>query len=256
MNNLESIEQRKSRRSYLETPIGQEKLKVLTDLIDNYNQENNLSIQLIKNGSEAFNGIKKSYGLFKGVRTLLVLIGKKDDIHLKEKLGYYGELLVLEATKMDLGTCWVGATFDRNSTIATIQEDETLVCVITIGNVAKETFKEKLVHKIVTRKTKALDELYIADCTTPEWFINGLQAVQKAPSANNNQPVKFQYKEGDIRAYVEESYRFNLVDLGIAKAHFSIAAGSYFEFGNYGKYKFIEDHGDGFIESNKGEIIL
>lgn len=236
MNDLEAIEQRKSRRSYLGTSIEHGKLNVIHNMIEKYNQEANLSIRIVKDGSEAFNSVKKSYGLFKGVKTLIALIGKKDDIHLKEKIGYYGELLVLEATKLSLGTCWVGGTFDSKSNIFTTMEDEVLVIVITIGNVAKETLKEKLVHKIVARKAKTLNEFYTADCPVPEWFVNGLKFVQKAPSAVNRQPVKFEYKGGEIRVFVEDSYRFDLIDLGIAKAHFSIATGERFEFGNYGKF--------------------
>lgn len=236
MNNLEAIAQRKSRRSYLATPIEDYKLDAIQDLIEKYNKDANLSIRIIKDGSEAFNGIKKSYGLFSGVKTLIALIGKKADIHLKEKIGYYGELLVLEATKFNLGTCWVGGTFDSKSGIFTTMEDELLVLVITIGNVAEATLKEKLMHKIATRKTKALNEFYTADLPVPKWFVNGLEAVQKAPSAQNRQLVKFQYKEDEIRAFVEGSYKFDLIDLGIAKAHFSIVTGGRFELGNYGKF--------------------
>ena len=236
MNNLEAIAQRKSRRSYLATSIEDHKLNAIQDLIEKYNKDANLSIRIIKDGSESFNGIKKSYGLFSGVKTLIALIGKKDDMHLKEKIGYYGELLVLEATKFNLGTCWVGGTFDSKSGIFTTMEDELLVIVITIGNVANETLKEKLVHKIATRKTKALNEFYTADLPVPKWFVNGLEAVQKAPSAQNRQPVKFAYKEDEIRVFVEGSYKFDLIDLGIAKAHFSIATGGRFELGNYGKF--------------------
>lgn len=236
MNDLEAITKRKSRRSYLGTAIENKKLNVIQNLIEKYNKDANLSIRIIKDGSEAFNGIKKSYGLFSGVKTLIALIGKKDDIHLKEKIGYYGELLVIAATKLNLGTCWVGGTFDNKSNIFTTMEDELLVSVITIGNVAKETLKEKLVHKVATRKTKTLNEFYTTDLPVPKWFINGLEAVQKAPSAQNRQPVKFEYKEGEIQAFVEDSYKFDLIDLGIAKAHFSIATGGRFELGNCGKF--------------------
>lgn len=236
MNALEAIEQRKSRRSYLGTLIENKKLNAIQSLIDEYNDKANLSIRIIEDGSKAFNGIKKSYGLFSGVRTLIALIGKKDDIHLKEKVGFYGEFLILEATKLELGTCWVGGTFDTQNNIFTTMEDELLVAVITIGNIAKETLKEKLVHKFVARKTKEINEFYTADLPVPKWFINGLEAVQKAPSAVNRQPVKFIYKEGAVQAFVEDSYKFDLVDLGIAKAHFSIATGGSFEIGNYGKF--------------------
>src|SRR6266511_3431770 len=172
MNDLKAIAQRKSRLSYLATPIEPGKLHIIQNLIEKYNQEANLSIRLVKDGSEAFNSIETSYGIFKGVKTLIALIGKKDDIHLKEKIGYYGELLVLEATKMNLGTCWVGGTFNSKSKIFTTMENEILAIVITIGNIAKETLKEKIIHKIVARKTKTLNEFYTADCPVPEWFVN------------------------------------------------------------------------------------
>lgn len=32
---------------------------------------------------------------------------------LKEKVGYYGEQLILKVTELGLGSCWVGGTFDR-----------------------------------------------------------------------------------------------------------------------------------------------
>lgn len=246
MNELEAIAQRKSRRSYLETPIEYGKLNVIQKFIDIYNQEANLSIRLIKDGSKAFNSFKKSYGLFKGVKTLIALAGKKDDIHLKEKIGYYGELLILEATKMKLGTCWVGGTFDSRNSIFATAGDEKLVIVITIGNVTEETLKDKIIHNFIARKKKELNEFYTTDSPAPKWFIKGLESVQKAPSAVNRQPVKFEYKASELKAFVEGSYQFDLIDLGIAKAHFSIATGGHFELGNYGK--FIPNHSEGGVE--------
>lgn len=239
MNSLEAIEKRRSRRTYLKTPIETEKISVIQGLIDEYNYRADLSIKLIADGSEAFNGLKKSYGLFKNVKTIIALGGKSNDIDLFEKIGRYGELLVLEATKMGLGTCWVGGTFDRESNMITMESDETLVCVITIGNIDNETLKEKLVHKIAARKTKTLDELYSSDCSVSDWFKSGMEAVQAAPSAKNIQPIKFEYKEGIVSAYIDatDNYKFYPVDLGIAKVHFELAAGGIFEIGNHGKYK-------------------
>lgn len=48
------------------------------------------------------------------------------------------------------------------------------------------------------------------------------------------QPVKFEYKNGEVSDYVEENCF--LTELEIAKSHFSLAAGGSFEFGNHGKY--------------------
>lgn len=237
MTNLDAIDKRRSRRTYLETAIEQEKIKVLTTFIDQYNAEAKLSMRIIEDGSEAFKGFRKSYGLFKGVKTLIALIGKKSDPYLKEKLGYYGESIVLEATKLDLGTCWVGGTFSNSDNVIEVQEDEALLCVITVGHIKKESLKEKMVHRLATRKIKTIDDLYTADCPVSEWFLNGLEAALKAPSANNSKPVKFEYKEGEIKAYVLSTNKFDLMDLGIAKLHFEIATGGRFELGNDAKYK-------------------
>lgn len=237
MNILEAIEKRKSRRSYLTTPIAKDKLEKLQSLISKYNQEGSISIQLIEDGSHMFNGLRKSYGMFSGVKSIVALIGKSEDPNLAEKLGYYGELLVLEATKLDLGTCWVGGTFDKKAQIGNLRSDEALVCVIPIGNVEEtQTIKEKLIYKAAHRKTKAVEEFYTAVGEVPNWFLQGMKVVQKAPSAMNSQKVKFNYNEGNITAGIENTYIFDLVDLGIAKAHFAIASDGYFEFGNPGKF--------------------
>ncbi|GKU24608.1 nitroreductase family protein [Clostridium folliculivorans] len=237
MDILEAIEKRKSRRSYLSTPIAKDKIEKIESLISKYNEEGGISIQLIEDGSHVFNGLRKSYGMFSGVKSILALIGKAEDPHLGEKLGYYGELLVLEATKLDLGTCWVGGTFDKKTPIGKLANDEILVCVIPIGNVEEtQTIKEKLIYKASHRKTKSVEEFYTSIGNVPQWFLEGIKAVQKAPSAMNTQKVKFNYNEGNITAGIENTYVFDLVDLGIAKAHFAIAADGDFEFGNPGKF--------------------
>jgi nitroreductase len=234
MNYSEAINKRKSRRTYTETPIEKIKFETLSRLAEKYNSEAGLRITIIEDGSEAFNSVSKSYGLFNGVRTVIALIGKQEDEHRKEKLGFYGELLVLEATKLELGTCWVGGTFDRKSNFVSLGKDEILECVITVGNVAEVTFKEKLIHTLAARKSKPVEEFYTSNTPIPAWIMDGLKAVQKAPSAVNRQPVTFTYHSNQLKASVKNVQRFELVDLGIAKAHFHIATKCKFEWGNGG----------------------
>lgn len=52
----------------------------------------------MEDGSSAFRKLRKSYGLFTNVRSLILMKGKKDDKDLKKKIGYYGE-------DLGLGTC-------------------------------------------------------------------------------------------------------------------------------------------------------
>lgn len=238
MNLQEAIKVRKSRRSYLSTTIEASKLSSLQGLIEKYNKEADLSMELIEDGSTAFNGLHKSYGMFSRVRSIIVLKGKKDDIHLKEKCGYYGELLALEATILDLGTCWVGASYDKNNKIFNIGEDEELTCVITVGNTQEKTdFKENLIRTLAHGKAKPLEHFYNATTPPPDWFLDAIKAVQMAPSAVNRQDFHFNYEDNKIEAYTSDTSKFDLLDLGIAKAHFVIMAGGSFEWGNHGKYK-------------------
>lgn len=234
MTDLEAIELRKSRRSYTDTPISPDKVKALKQLAEDYNKLGNLSIQYIEDGRAAFQGFTSSYGMFKGVRSYFALVGKASDPNLKEKSGYYGELLVLGATRLKLGTCWVGGTFSRKKCPCSISPEETLISLITVGNVAeKKTFKENLIYKATHRHSKSLEELYQADTeTVPDWLPAGIKAVQKAPSANNQQPVFFRYQAGIVTAEVKDTRNHQAIDLGIAKLHFELAAGGNFELGN------------------------
>lgn len=232
MELIDAIQIRCSRRSYIEEPISDKKVKLLNELIDKVNIEGDLHLQLILNNGAAFQGIRKSYGLFSGVQNYIALVGK-DDKFLREKIGYYGERVVLEATRLELGTCWVGGTFDRKSCACKIEQGETFIAVIAIGNILPEhTLKEKIILKVTRRKSKTVSELYEADCDVPEWFKTGMDAVQKAPSAMNGQPVKFHYKNSIVTAETGNN-DYKEIDLGIAKLHFEIGSkGGKWQWGN------------------------
>lgn len=234
MNNIQAINLRESRRLYLEKEIDIKKMIKLKKIISDINEEQNLGIALIDDAREAFLGFKKSYGFFKGVGSVIALKGPKDDEYLKEKIGYYGEKIVLEATKMGLGTCWVGGTFDPDDIIFNTQPEEELICVLTIGYSYREkSLRERVIHSVTHRKIKHLEEFYIADTNKiPDWFLKGVELMAKAPSTKNGQPVKLQYINGNINIFVNDKNEFDLVDLGIAKLHFEIGACRKFERGN------------------------
>ena len=139
---------------------------------------------------------------------------------------------------MGLGTCWVAA-FDRGACTASLDENERVVCTITIGHVPEDlSTKEKLIRWGTHRKTKSVEQMYVSDVPPPEWFIKGMEAVQKAPSAVNRQPVVFTYENGKVTAAVDDIWgECRAFDLGIAKLHYELGAGSgSWTFGNGAKY--------------------
>ena len=226
MNWKDAINVRTSRRTYLETPIAEDKRKQITAMIAQVNKEGDLKMRLILEEPAAFGKLSKSYGMFKGVRNYILLIGS-NDADVKERIGYYGEKLVILATSLGLGTCWVGGTFDRSIGSKYVGQNEFFGGVITIGNVAEDkSWKERLISRVTHRKTKSISEMMRVEGEAPEWFLEGMRAVQKAPSAVNAQPVMFTYQKGNVLAQVtKENFGYEKLDLGIAKLHFEIGAG-------------------------------
>lgn len=234
---LSAIEKRISRRTYTKEPIATEKVASLQDSIRAYNRDGGLSMAWIEDGSKAFTALK-SYGMFKNVGSIIVMKGPGTTSDLAERIGYYGQLLVLEATELDLGTCWIAGTYDKQSDLFSLEPEEKLVAVISVGNVPSEqSFKEKLIFSTVRRKTLPLQAFYTAEGETPPWFVAGIKAVQKAPSAVNSQRVRFHYAKDGVTASVPLSWATDPIDLGIAKLHFSLAAGGRFGFGLEGVFK-------------------
>ena len=108
----EAIEARHSVRAYKELPLAEDVVKVLEEQIGLMNHEGNLHIQLILNEPKAFLGTMAKYGKFRNVGNYIVMVGKKAD-DLDERIGYYGEHLVLLAQTLGLNTCWVGLSYSK-----------------------------------------------------------------------------------------------------------------------------------------------
>lgn len=80
-----AIENRVSRRKFEKEPIiGLEKENIIS-LINQLNEASSLAMAFMEDGSDAFGKLRKSYGLFTNVRSLILMKGKKDDKDLKEK---------------------------------------------------------------------------------------------------------------------------------------------------------------------------
>lgn len=236
MNINQAIALRTSRRQYAPESMEQDDLKTLTKLVKTLNRLSGLNLTLIEDAREAFASFSKSYGLLKGVRTVLVLKGPAADVDLDEKLGYFGELFVLEATMMGLGTCWVGGTYDRRSPLFELASGESLRGVITVGPIAHTpTFREKMITAFTHRQSKPLELFYTATAPAPEWFLTAAESVKAAPSAINAQPVRLHYTPEHVEIYVRDPKDYQLMDLGIAKAHFELVSGKRFTRGNPGK---------------------
>lgn len=223
----QAIEIRRSRRKYLPHPIDRETTEKLQALLLEYGKQGTVDMRLVLNDEAAWNGLTKSYGLFSNVRNYVGLIHQKGDWEELERLGYYGELWALQATVLGLGTCWVGGSFRRSRCPFVLTKGEMIACAISVGPVfSKLSGKEKWIHHFTHRKTKSAEDMIQSDAPLPGWAQKGMQAVQKAPSALNRQPVLFSYRDGILSASIEQPNDIgSVLDFGIAKAHFELGAG-------------------------------
>ena len=218
----EAIEARHSVRAYKDQPLSEEIVKVLEDEIVKLNHEGQLHIQLICNEPKAFQGTMAKYGKFRNANNYLVMAGKKAD-DLDERIGYYGEHLVLLAQTLGLNTCWVGLSYSKVPGTYVLEEGEKIACYIAIGY--GET--QGVGHKI-----KTVEQVSNASDITPSWFKKGVEAALLAPTAVNQQKFSFEYVGmNNNRHQVRASKGYSMIgytqmDLGIAKYHFELGAGT------------------------------
>ena len=215
MTIAEAIKTRHSVRSYQDKPIPTEILSELEQEIAACNAEGGLHIQLVTNEKHAFDNFMAHYGKFSGVQNYIALIGKKS-ADLDEKLGYYGERIVLKAQCLGLNTCWVAMTMSKGTVRknCTIGAGEKLVCVIPVGYGTTQG---------VPHKSKVMDDLCDA-AQKPEWFVSGMEAAMLAPTAMNQQKFLFSLDGNRVTARATGGF-YSKVDLGIVKYHFEAGAG-------------------------------
>jgi len=213
----EAIKARHSVRAYKEQPLAQDVVSVLEDKIAELNSAGHLHLQLIQNEPKAFLGTLAKYGKFRCVTNYIVMAGRKAD-DLDERIGYYGEQLVLLAQTLGLNTCWVGLSYSKVPGTYVLDEGEVIHAYISIGYGESQG---------VAHKIKSVDQVSNVSDATPEWFQRGVEAALLAPTAINQQKFYFEYvAPASVRAKRKFSMvGFTQMDLGIAKYHFEIGAG-------------------------------
>ena len=228
----EAIEARHSVRAYKDQPLSEEIVKVLEDEIVKLNREGQLHIQLICNEPKAFQGTLAKYGKFRNANNYLVMAGEKAE-DLDERVGYYGEHLVLLAQTLGLNTCWVGLSYSKVPGTYVLGEDEKIVCYIAIGYGETQGggHKIKTVEQVSRSAVRTLGSSKNVSDITPSWFKKGVEAALLAPTAVNQQKFSFEYVGmSNNRHQVRAKRGFSMIgytkiDLGIAKYHFEIGAG-------------------------------
>ena len=218
----EAIEARHSVRAYKEQPLTADIIKALEEKIAELNRESQLHMQLVLNEPKAFQGMLAKYGRFRNVQNYVVVVGQKTD-DLDERVGYYGEHMVLFAQMLGLNTCWVGLSYSKVPGTYVLDEGEKIACYIAVGYGETQGIGHKI--KSVGQVSRSFSDV------TPSWFNKGVEAALLAPTAVNQQKFSFEYlgiKDGRHQVCAKRGFSifgYTQMDLGIAKYHFEVGAG-------------------------------
>ncbi|KUO53525.1 MAG: nitroreductase [Desulfitibacter sp. BRH_c19] len=227
---------RKSRRKFLNKKISLEFMsqlkKVSTEL--NHTMSGARVVIVEENPDEVFKGIVGSYGKITGAPAYVAFVGDMNDQNVQEKVGYLGEALILEATSLNLATCWVGGFFKPEAVASHIKIDnhEKVLAVTPIGHVQQEyTMQEKLMSGMSSsRKRKDLNILLPKSSpeNLEEWEKTAIEAARLAPSAVNRQPWRFALENNAIKVSMDNfkgTYNISKrLDCGIAMLHLELGA--------------------------------
>ena len=188
-----------------------------------------------------------TYGFIKGATGFIVgAVARAPKDH--EDYGYLLEQIILFATGLGLGTCWLGGTFTRSTFVRRfggLRRGETMPAVVSIGRIGDNGTERIRERKEGSRRLPG-EELFFdggfgvpLDTGAVGAYAEALEAVRMAPSATNKQPWRLvrdgaqwhfflrRYKHYGRRTLLFTVLRIadlQRVDLGIAMSHFGLVA--------------------------------
>lgn len=214
MDIMQTIRARHSVRAYTGREIEPERRQELDRLVEQYNAESGLHMQLRYDDPAGFDSRLAHYGHFRNVSNYLVLAGAKAP-DLEVKCGYYGEKFVLEAQKLGLNTCWAVLTFQKSAVRKLLAAGDRLVAVIAVGYGATQG---------AAHKSKPQERLIQCQGEVPVWFVRGAEAAMLAPTAMNQQKFQISLENGEPTLRTAGLGPYTKIDLGIVKCHFEAAS--------------------------------
>ena len=185
-----------------------------------------------------------TYGFIKGAH-LYILGAVKDTTCALEELGFCLEKIILKATSLGLGTCWLGGTFKRAAFARkmNLEAGELLPAITPVGHPADETSPANRLTRLAakSKKRRPWTELFFGPggntpLTAKEAgpYHDPLEAVRLGPSTSNRQPWRVIMEEtGKFHLFLKENKIYNRImgkirlqrlDMGVAMCHFAMVA--------------------------------
>jgi nitroreductase len=250
---VDAIRARYSCRTYEERPIQPELRQRLDSFIASTTRGpfgNQARFELAAATAEDRAALKGlgTYGFIKGATGFLIGATRTSDRDM-EDYGYLMERIILFATGLGLGTCWLGGSFTKSSFAHKIsaRKEEIVPAVASVGYIAHNP---RLLDSLIRRGAASdkrfpwqrlfFDQTFdsLLSPSAAGSYAVPLEMVRLGPSASNKQPWRI-VRSGDAwhfflqrtRGYGQgrlnkawASADMQRIDMGIAMCHFELAA--------------------------------
>lgn len=213
MSEIDAIKERHSVRNYEAKKIEADKVEKIRAKIEELNKEGNLHLRFMEDAGKTYNKLFNKVAGLGSAPSVIACVGI-DDETLEQRVGYYGEKLVLFIQELGLNTCWAG-TFNQKNIGAEVKDNEKLVISIAVGY-GKDKGKP--------HKSKSPEQVIEAKGDRPYWFNKGVDMALLAPTAINQQKFLIRLNDDESVDFVDKGGIFSQVDLGIVMCHFEIGA--------------------------------
>ena len=249
----EIIRQRFSCRAYLREPIDAEKRKQLQAFLEAlppgpFGTRPRFDLAAAtETDRKSLRGLG-TYGFIKNSPAFIVGAMPSTEYGL-EDFGYLMEAIILFATGLDLGTCWLGGTFTKSSFARkmNLKDGETIPAVTSVGEYANPGQKRQGIASRTAGSDRRLPWKKLFSNFTLDVpliqneaaeYATPLEMVRLGPSASNKQPWRILNYNEFWRFYLRRTPGYyddpvkrilNLCDLqrldmGIAMCHFELTA--------------------------------
>ncbi len=267
MSYIDMINKRTSIRSFLSDIPDEKILGMIKKIVSRQRKGpfgKSFSFSLIDSNDEKFKEIGKltSYGIIKGARFYFGGYSEPDNRAIID-FGYCFQEVLLDLTKLNLGTCWLGGTFGRGyiAKILSLPEGKVIPAISPVAYcLEKRGVLDKLVRfSARSSSRKGYKKLFFnydeKDKLQPLIYENIgypvdtiLESVRVGPSASNKQPWRLVFQDSIIHFYWDFDRKYNALirgfniqalDMGIALCHFKKASE---ELGFCGRFSYSDPH--------------
>ena len=168
MGDIETIHARRSVRTYLAQPLEAQERQALVRAIE-ANRRGPFGTELQLELVDVADGLQHTnwtYGVIRGAQCFVagaITVGGMATVD----FGWCLERVILEATRLSLGTCWLGGTFSRGvfAERLKLREGDVIPCVTPVGRAAdKKSLVEKALRSLAgSNNRKDWSKLFFVD---------------------------------------------------------------------------------------------